>query len=169
MAYTIVKTDGTILVTVSDNTINSSKTTIQLIGRGFPNYGDELNTNMVHLMEHFANTTAPLNQIIGQIWMDTTADVLKYWDGTQWNALVFTTPGSEGAIGGNIIGEIKILAGSSVPTGWVECDGTAISRTTYATLFATIGTTYGVGDGATTFNVPDSYDGFNYIIFTGVY
>jgi microcystin-dependent protein len=41
------------------------------------------------------------------------------------------------------------------PTGWLICNGSAISRTTYATLFAVIGTTYGVGDGSTTFNLPD--------------
>jgi len=46
-------------------------------------------------------------------------------------------------------------AGSAAPTGWQLCDGTAISRTTYASLFALIGTTYGTGDGSTTFNVPD--------------
>lgn len=43
----------------------------------------------------------------------------------------------------------------TAPTGWHLCDGSAISRTTFATLFAAIGTTYGVGDGSTTFNVPD--------------
>jgi len=41
------------------------------------------------------------------------------------------------------------------PSGFLECDGSAISRTTYAALFAIIGTTYGVGDGSTTFNIPD--------------
>ena len=44
---------------------------------------------------------------------------------------------------------------SSIPSGFLECDGTAVSRTTYATLFAVVGTTYGVGDGSTTFNLPD--------------
>lgn len=43
----------------------------------------------------------------------------------------------------------------TAPTGWLECNGAAISRTTYAELFAAIGTTYGVGDGSTTFNLPD--------------
>jgi len=47
---------------------------------------------------------------------------------------------------------------ASVPSGFLECDGTAVSRTTYATLFGIVGTTYGVGDGATTFNVPDLAD-----------
>lgn len=44
---------------------------------------------------------------------------------------------------------------ANIPAGWLECDGAAISRTDYAGLFAEIGTIYGVGDGATTFNLPD--------------
>jgi microcystin-dependent protein len=52
-------------------------------------------------------------------------------------------------------GAIQAFATSSIPTGWAECDGSAISRTTYSELFATIGTTYGIGNGTTTFNVPD--------------
>jgi len=47
---------------------------------------------------------------------------------------------------------------SSVPSGFLECDGAAVSRGTYADLFAIIGTTYGSGDGSTTFNVPDLQD-----------
>lgn len=43
----------------------------------------------------------------------------------------------------------------SAPTGWLLCDGSTVSRSTYATLFAIIGTTYGSGDGSTTFNIPD--------------
>jgi microcystin-dependent protein len=53
------------------------------------------------------------------------------------------------------VGDIKLTARSSAPTNWLLCDGTAISRTVYALLFAAIGTTYGVGDGSTTFNVPN--------------
>jgi microcystin-dependent protein len=46
-------------------------------------------------------------------------------------------------------------AGSAAPTGYLLCDGAAISRTTYSSLFGIIGLTYGVGDGSTTFNIPD--------------
>jgi microcystin-dependent protein len=46
-------------------------------------------------------------------------------------------------------------AAASAPTGWLLCDGSAVSRTTYAGLFAILSTTYGVGDGSTTFNLPD--------------
>jgi microcystin-dependent protein len=47
---------------------------------------------------------------------------------------------------------------SSVPSGFLECNGAAVSRSTYSALFAIVGTTYGAGDGATTFNVPDLQD-----------
>ena len=47
---------------------------------------------------------------------------------------------------------------SSVPTGFLECNGAAVSRSTYSALFAIVGTTYGAGDGASTFNVPDLQD-----------
>lgn len=52
-------------------------------------------------------------------------------------------------------GTVAMFAGSSAPTGWLTCDGSAVSRTTYANLFSAISTTWGVGDGSTTFNVPD--------------
>lgn len=52
-------------------------------------------------------------------------------------------------------GSITQFAGSSAPTGWLLCDGSAVSRSTYSTLFSLIGEDYGVGDGSTTFNLPD--------------
>jgi len=52
-------------------------------------------------------------------------------------------------------GAVMWYAIASAPAGWLTCDGTAISRTTYAVLFAAIGTTFGTGDGSTTFNLPD--------------
>lgn len=52
-------------------------------------------------------------------------------------------------------GLILPYAGSGAPTGFLLCDGSAVSRTTYAALFALVSTSYGIGDGSTTFNVPD--------------
>jgi len=52
-------------------------------------------------------------------------------------------------------GAIISFGASSAPSGWLICDGTAVSRTTYAALFAVLGSTWGAGDGSTTFNVPD--------------
>jgi microcystin-dependent protein len=53
------------------------------------------------------------------------------------------------------IGAVIQFAGSSVPEGWLLCDGNAVSRGTYAALFAVVGTIYGAGDGSTTFALPD--------------
>ena len=53
------------------------------------------------------------------------------------------------------VGTIKPWPKAAAPNGYVLCDGSAISRTDFADLFAVIGTTYGVGNGSTTFNVPD--------------
>lgn len=52
-------------------------------------------------------------------------------------------------------GAIQFFAMSTTPSGWLKANGAAVSRTTYATLFAAIGTVFGVGDGSTTFNLPD--------------
>jgi microcystin-dependent protein len=67
--------------------------------------------------------------------------------------------------GGNIQGLVGVSTGSvipwgatSIPTGFLECDGSAVSRSTYATLFGVIGTTYGTGDGSSTFNLPNIAD-----------
>ena len=61
---------------------------------------------------------------------------------------------------GELIGSIAAFAGSNLPAGWLLCDGSAISRTTYSALFDVVGTTYGAGNGSTTFNVPNLVDKF---------
>ncbi len=55
----------------------------------------------------------------------------------------------------NPVGSMLMYGGSAAPSGWLLCDGSAVSRTTYAALFAVISTTFGAGDTTTTFNVPD--------------
>jgi microcystin-dependent protein len=62
---------------------------------------------------------------------------------------------SAGAGSSEVTGVIKLFAGVTVPSGFLLCYGQAISRTTYASLFASIGTNFGDGDGSTTFNLPD--------------
>lgn len=62
----------------------------------------------------------------------------------------------EAKIAGSVpTGSILPYGGSTAPTGWFLCNGGAISRTTYADLFSVIGTSYGAGDGSTTFNLPN--------------
>lgn len=62
---------------------------------------------------------------------------------------------TSGGSGSAITGEVKIWTAAAAPTGYLLCDGSAISRTTYSSLFDVIGETYGTGDGTTTFNLPD--------------
>lgn len=70
--------------------------------------------------------------------------------------LVSVGGGSSSGGGENIpIGTINAFAGDTAPTGYLICDGSAVSRTTYSDLFEVIGTTYGSGDDSTTFNLPD--------------
>lgn len=57
-------------------------------------------------------------------------------------------------------GIVQAFAGTTTPQGWLLCDGSAVSRTDYADLYAVIGDTYGAGDGSTTFNLPDLVDKF---------
>jgi len=62
---------------------------------------------------------------------------------------------TEVIVSSDVTGSISMFAGGSAPDDYLLCDGAAVSRTTYADLFAVIGTTYGAGDGSTTFNVPN--------------
>lgn len=75
-----------------------------------------------------------------QMWVRVAAD--NAWG--PWLSLTGTPAGS-----------INLFAGAAAPAGFLLCDGSAISRATYAALFAVIGTTYGAGDGTTTFNLPN--------------
>lgn len=87
---------------------------------------------------------------------DTGNLVLQTREGAQIDAGYVR--GATGAIGPDrplIAGMVSIFTGSTPPSGWMFCDGAAVSRTTYSELYAAIGTAYGSGDGSTTFNLPD--------------
>jgi len=70
---------------------------------------------------------------------------------------VLTSNGSSAPTWGNVLpsGVIQMFGGSVIPSGWLSCDGSAVSRSTYSALFSAIGTTFGAGNGSTTFNIPD--------------
>jgi microcystin-dependent protein len=74
---------------------------------------------------------------------------LYYCDGAKW------VPTGKDYVEDPTLGSIAVFPFNALPTGYLECNGAAVSRTTYAALFAKIGTTYGAGDGSTTFNLPD--------------
>ena len=81
MTYKINKTDGSLLVEVIDNEINTSAADIALIGKNVSGFGEYINENFIKLLENFAATSEPNNPIAGQIWFDTSENRLKVYDG----------------------------------------------------------------------------------------
>jgi acyl dehydratase len=77
MAYTIVKSDGTVLTTIADGTINTTSTSLGLPGRNYAGYGQQIDTNFVHQVENFAASTPPANPLRGQLWYDINNSILK--------------------------------------------------------------------------------------------
>jgi len=129
MAYTIVKSNGTVLTTIADGTINTTSTSLGLPGRNYAGYGQTLDTNFVHLLENFADTTPPANPLLGQLWFNTNNNTLCVCpaDGTtninSWLVLaqsgsnVTTTFGAVTVIGNlqaNNITALNALAGDTI-------------------------------------------------------
>jgi hypothetical protein len=90
MAYTINKTDGTIIATIPDGTINTTVGGITLVGRNYTGYGEFIAENLVMMIEHQATEgVPPTNPMVGQVWYDktTAASALKVYDGVEWKTL----------------------------------------------------------------------------------
>ena len=84
MAYQIDRFNGTFLVSVDDQTINSTATDLRFVGRNYSGYGEIENENFLHLLENFANSSAPPRAISGQTWFDTITKKLKIYDGNKF-------------------------------------------------------------------------------------
>lgn len=79
MTFYINYTNGANLAAISDGTINTSATSITLIGKNFPTYGQLLNQNLVSMLENFANTISPNNPLVGQIWYNSSNTSLQFY------------------------------------------------------------------------------------------
>jgi hypothetical protein len=126
MAYTIVKSDGTVLTTIPDGTINTTSTSIGLPGRNYAGYGQTLDTNFVHQLENFADTTPPSNPLRGQLWYNTNNSTLYVCptDGEAnalaWLALTSTSSGGTTTFGAvTVTGNVQAnnLAATNNVTG----------------------------------------------------
>jgi len=82
MAYSINKTDGTVLATVADGQIDNFSSDITLIGKNYSGFGESLNENFIKLLENFSNSAQPPRPVRGQIWFDTSDLKLKVYNGT---------------------------------------------------------------------------------------
>ena len=91
MAYTINKTDGTTLATITDGTINST-TSLTLIGKSYSGWGELLNEDLVKLLENSAGTSAPTAPLTGELWFDTSAGTLKVYNGSSFEVASGVNP-----------------------------------------------------------------------------
>lgn len=88
MSYIINNSRGQVIAVVADGTVNTTATDLTLVGRGLTDYGTYENENYVYLLENFANSSAPLQPVLGQLWYDSANDLLSVYDGTNsWAAL----------------------------------------------------------------------------------
>ena len=93
MAYTIEKSDGSVLGIVPSDTEYTPGTPLAgtgntldltMYGRGKLRWGERVNENFIFLLENFASATSPSNPLTGQLWYDVPNDTFFYWDGTMW-------------------------------------------------------------------------------------
>jgi microcystin-dependent protein len=113
-------------------------------------------SGLIDLEQTWNTTGAPVAVKVGitKTAVDAAAKLLQLAiDGTV--KFEIDLDGNISVGGGDPAGTVKAFAGAVAPSGYLLCDGAAVSRTTYARLFAVIGTVFGSGDGSTTFNVPD--------------
>lgn len=83
MAYTINKTDGTVVATITDGTVNNS-TSLTLFGKSYSGFGELLNENLVKLLENSASTSSPTAPLKGELWFDNNTNQIKVYDGTSF-------------------------------------------------------------------------------------
>lgn len=151
-ALTNVSLQNQVFTGTSSQTITLPDATTMSIGQNFSIYNQSTSPLTLHFHDGTAFTDAAGNSY-GSLPTNTPLLFILQTNGASngtWAVLSTPAPSS------NPSGTILAFGGSSAPTGYVLCDGSAISRTTFATLFSVISTTYGVGDGSTTFNVPNS-------------
>ena len=90
MSYTINLTNGAIFATIPDGTINTSSSMV-LVGKNYAGYGEFLDENFVHLLENSSNSTAPTAPLTGQLWWDSTNQLLKVYNGSQFKVISAAT------------------------------------------------------------------------------
>jgi len=118
MAYTIIRSDGTVLTTIQDGTMNTGSTSLSLPGRNFAGFGQAQDTNFVRMVENFANSSPPSNPIRGQLWYNTALQVMNICpaDGTTnanaWLTITSTTMGGTSTFA-NIVATGNITANNA--------------------------------------------------------
>lgn len=163
MAYTIVKSDGTVLTTIPDGTINTTSTSLGLPGKNYAGYGQSLDTNFTRILENFAATSPPSNPLRGQLWYNINNQTMYVCpsdgetDSNQWLALTSASESGSTTFGaitvtGNIaannitvtsnasIGDTITVVNANV-TGALTSVNSTLTSATIASLTTTVITT----------------------------
>ena len=135
MAYTINLTNGTIFATIADGTINTASSQT-LIGKNYAGYGQFLDDNFIHLLECGSNSTPPGAPLTGQLWWDTSAGLLKVYNGTIFKTISAATASSS-APTNNVTGDL-----------WYDTTNQQLKVYTGST-FLIVGPAYTSGQGVT--------------------
>jgi hypothetical protein len=139
MSYTVTTTAGSTLATIADGTVNSSATSLTLIGKNYTGYGIFLNENYVKLLENFSNGSSPSAPVTGQLWYDTKNQSLKIYNGTSWKPVsgsnsTASTPANPqiGDVWWDLnVGQLKVYSGPT--NGWVVVGPVKTSSTSGTT------------------------------------
>lgn len=128
MPYIINKTNGEPLLTLNDSTLNTT-TSVGLMGKNYVGYGETQNENFLHLLENFANTSAPVRPLEGQSWYDTSSKTLNIYTGATWvpvnSAIVSESePASQTSENSSAIGNGVIWFKTSTKQLFLYNDGT---------------------------------------------
>jgi hypothetical protein len=144
MSYTILLTNGTVLTTIPDGTINTTSTSLGLPGRNYAGYGQPVDENFVWLTENFANATPPANPLAGQLWFNTNTNTLLVCpaQGTT-NANAWLSLAQSGSSGTTTFGNVTV-------SGNITAGNANITNTVTANLisvnFATIASNANIGN-----------------------
>ena len=158
LRVTTAGTNSSSVVTVGGAQTLSNKT-LTTPNIGTPSAGTLTNCTGLPLSSGVTGQLPLANGGTGANLVDPNADRILFWDDSA-GASTWLTIGDGLVISGTTlanrrVGEIIAWPTSTAPSGTLQCDGSAVSRTTYADLFAVISDDYGAGDGSTTFNLPD--------------
>ncbi|MBR2008283.1 MAG: tail fiber protein [Alistipes sp.] len=147
----------------TDNTLGGLSPSDEFVAsqKAIKEYVDNNSSNVQ--VDNLTITTNASDEIQTVAAINQNSGILKFWKGskTEYDNLPSHDPDTQYTVTGDNTagmmpaGSIIPFAGTNIPDGYLLCDGSAVSRTTYADLFAAIGTVYGSGDGSTTFNIPN--------------
>lgn len=168
MAYTINKTNGAVFATIADGTVDTSSS-ISIIGRNYSGYGEFLGENFIKLLENHSNSSSPASPLEGQLWYDSTNNVLKVYNATEFKQLAHVTIGTSAPTTSLVSGDLfyksstkQLFAydgtsfeligptvGSSTLAGDLDLDGNDIIGTGDINITGTVTATGGFSGTAT--------------------